>query len=179
MDRTNTSGGLTVGNQTPPRRDWKQGIRPALILSLVLGVVAAVVATFAASGGTAKGLDLRMGAIAFLIAFIAGLVVISLLMMVSKENADYLSEGSGVNRSSQISDADLAKRQAERRAGGAQAGAAGAAGDAVPDAASAATSDAGASGDDGKGDAGKGDDGLGDDGTDSGEASDDGTAPRA
>lgn len=95
------------------RRDWKQSIRPALIISLAMGVVAGVVATVASSGGTKNGLNVQFGGIAFLIAFVVGLLVISLLMMVAKENSGDMGRGSGVNRSSELSDDELRALEAK------------------------------------------------------------------
>jgi hypothetical protein len=104
---------LTVGAPKDEQRGWKQSIRPALIISLIMGVVAGVVVTIASTGGTDNGLRFQFGVIAFLIAFVVGLVVISLLMMAVKDNPDELGRGSGVNRSSELSDEEL--KRAERR----------------------------------------------------------------
>jgi hypothetical protein len=109
-----------VGAPKDESRDWKQSIRPALIISLLMGIVAGVVVTIASTGGTGHGLRFQFGLIAFLIAFVVGLVVISLLMMAVKENPDELGRGSGVNRSSELSDEDLnqaEKRERQRREG--------------------------------------------------------------
>lgn len=102
-----------MGERNDERRDWKQSIRPALIISLLMGIVAGVVVTIASTGGTDHGLNFRYGAIAFLGAFVVGVVVISLLMMAAKENPNEMGKGSGVNRSSELSDEEL--RRAEER----------------------------------------------------------------
>lgn len=96
-----------MAQQNTPQRGWQQSIRPALIISLIMGVVAGVVVSVASVGGTRNGLNLQLGGIAFLIAFVVGLLVISLLMMVVKENPSELGRGSGVQRSSERSDEDL------------------------------------------------------------------------
>lgn len=119
------------------RRDWKQSIRPALIISLIMGVVAGVVVTVGVTGGTKNGLNIQAGGIAFLIAFVVGVLVISLLMMVAKENPGDLGRGSGVNRSSQLSDDELGRLEAKERAVRAKV-------TPVSDAAAGATADAAA-----------------------------------
>ena len=98
-----------MGKPSASERDWKQSIRPALIISLIMGLVAGGVTTIASSGGTRNGLNVQLGGIAFLIAFIVGVLVISLLMMAVKENPADMGRGSGVHRSSQFSDEELAK----------------------------------------------------------------------
>lgn len=99
---------------------WKQSVKPALALSLTFGIVAGVISAFAGAGGTRNGLNLQIGATFFLIAFVAGLLVISLLMMVAKDNPDDLGKGSGVNRSSELTDAELDAIEARERAQRAQ-----------------------------------------------------------
>jgi uncharacterized membrane protein YdcZ (DUF606 family) len=109
-----------VGAPKEDKQGWKQSIRPALILSLIFGVVAGVVVTIAVTGGTDHGIRFQAGLIAFLIAFVVGLVVISLLMMAVKENPNELGRGSGVNRSSELSDEELnaaEKRERQQRRG--------------------------------------------------------------
>lgn len=96
-----------MGKPNRDQRDRKQSIRPALVLSLIFGVVAGVVTTVASGGGVHGGMNFKIGGIAFLVAFVAGLVVISLLMMVVKENPEEMGRGSGVNRSSQLTDDEL------------------------------------------------------------------------
>lgn len=82
------------------KRSWQQSIKAPLIFSLVAGVIAGVVASIAATGGGDNPLRLDIGFIAFGVAFIASLLVISVLSMAGKENPHELSEGSGVNRAS-------------------------------------------------------------------------------
>ncbi|RII41103.1 hypothetical protein DWB68_14515 [Galactobacter valiniphilus] len=107
-----------MAQQNTPQRGWQQSIRPALIISLIMGVVAGVVVSVASVGGTRNGLNLQLGGIAFLIAFVVGLLVISLLMMVVKENPSELGRGSGVQRSSERSDEDLERLEAAERGEG-------------------------------------------------------------
>ncbi|WP_240630163.1 hypothetical protein [Specibacter cremeus] len=75
-------------------------LKVPLGFSFVLALGAGIVTLFASSGGTKHGLRWDLGGIAFGIAFVATLLVASLLTMTYKENPDYLSEGSGVNRKS-------------------------------------------------------------------------------
>jgi hypothetical protein len=123
-----------VAQQNTPRRGWQQSIRPALIISLIMGVVAAVVVSVASVGGTRNGLNFQLGGIAFLIAFVVGLLVISLLMMVVKENPSELGRGSGIHRSSERDDAELEALEAAERGEAVPAPAAEAAPDAAGDA---------------------------------------------
>ncbi|MGO1320639.1 MAG: hypothetical protein ACTII7_03475 [Galactobacter sp.] len=104
-----------MGAPKDDQQGWKQSIRPALIISLIMGVVAGVVVTVASTGGTENGLRYQFGLIAFLIAFVVGLVVISLLMMAVKENPDEMGRGSGVNRSSELSDEELKRTEQRER----------------------------------------------------------------
>lgn len=87
-------------NPSQQKPKWLQSIKAPLIFSLVAGVIAGVVASIAATGGGDNPLRVDIGLIAFGVAFIACLVVISVLAMAGKENPRELSEGSGVNRSS-------------------------------------------------------------------------------
>lgn len=87
-------------NPSQPKPTWQQSIKSPLIFSLVAGIVAAVVASIAATGGGDNPLRVDIGLIAFGVAFVASLLVISVLAMAGKENPSALSEGSGVNRSS-------------------------------------------------------------------------------
>jgi len=89
-----------VGNAEPQNPKQGNSIRFPLTFSFVLALVAGVVVLVASAGGTIHGLRWDLGAIAFGIAFIASLLVSSLLVMGHKENPDYLSEGSGINRKS-------------------------------------------------------------------------------
>lgn len=87
-------------NPSGQKPTWQQSIKAPLIFSLVMGVIAGVVATISASGGSDNPMRIDIGLVAFGIAFIACLLVISVLSMAGKENPRHLSEGSGVNRSS-------------------------------------------------------------------------------
>lgn len=87
-------------NPSQQKRSWQQSIKAPLIFSLVAGLVAGVVASISATGGGDNPLRIDIGLIAFGVAFIASLLVISVLTMAGKENPPALSEGSGVNRSS-------------------------------------------------------------------------------
>ena len=87
-------------NPSQPKPTWQQSIKAPLIFSLVAGIVAAVVASISATGGGDNPLRVDIGLIAFGVAFVASLVVISVLAMASKDNPKELSEGSGVNRAS-------------------------------------------------------------------------------
>lgn len=87
-----------------PRGGFKGGIKLPLIFSFVVGIVAFVVSTVTATGGLNNPdhpLRLDIGLISFGIAFAATLVVVALLQLTGRENPDHLSEGSGINRSSE------------------------------------------------------------------------------
>lgn len=111
-NKPSTSGSTKFG--------WKQSVKPALGLSLTFGIVAGIISAVAGAGGTRNGLNFQLGAIFFLVAFVAGLLVISLLMMVAKDNPEDLGKGSGVNRSSELTDAELDAIEARERAQRAQ-----------------------------------------------------------
>lgn len=78
----------------------RNSVKAPLIFSAVLAVIAGVATTIFATGGADKELRLDLGLTAAGIAFIASLLICSLLLMTEKPNPDHLSEGSGVNRSS-------------------------------------------------------------------------------
>jgi high-affinity Fe2+/Pb2+ permease len=96
---TNTKGSI-VGNEKPQNPKSGNSIKFPLSFSFALGAVAGIVVLVASAGGTKHGLRWDLGGIAFGIAFIAALLISSLLVMGHKENPDYLSQGSGVNRRS-------------------------------------------------------------------------------
>ncbi|WP_309081518.1 hypothetical protein [Zhihengliuella sp.] len=96
-----------------PKAPWQQGIKAPLVFSLVMALIAGVVATFAAAGGTENGLRIDIGLIAFGVAFIVSLVVISLMIMAGRENDSDFGTGSGVNRSSKHPD----RRASDRHTG--------------------------------------------------------------
>ncbi|MGA7206317.1 MAG: hypothetical protein WBX27_17010 [Specibacter sp.] len=99
-----------MGNAESQDPKSNNSIKFPLGFSVALGAVAGLVTMVVSAGGTIHGLRWDLGAIAFGIAFIASLLVASLLVMGHKENPDYLSEGSGVNRKS--SDRLIAARKA-------------------------------------------------------------------
>ena len=68
-----------------------------MVNSLVGGLVAAITS----SGGTGNPLRIDIGLIAFGVFFVVSLVVVAMLQLASRENPEHLSQGSGVNRSSE------------------------------------------------------------------------------
>jgi high-affinity Fe2+/Pb2+ permease len=110
-----------MGNAEPQGPKSANSIKVPLGFSVALGAVAGLVTLVVSAGGTIHGLRWDLGAIAFGIAFIASLLVASLLVMGHKENPDYLSEGSGVNRKS--SDRLAAARKAAEDAAAVKAAA--------------------------------------------------------
>lgn len=103
-----------MGNAKPQKSKQNQGasIKFPLSFSAALGAVAGLVTLVVSAGGTEHGLRWDLAGIAFGIAFIATLLISSLLVMGHKENDEYLGEGSGVNRRS--SDRlDAARTEAE------------------------------------------------------------------
>lgn len=87
-----------------PKKSWQQSIKAPLIFSLVMGLIAGAVATIAATGGRDNDVRYDLGLTAFGIAFIASLLLTSLLIMASKDNPEKMGKGSGVNRSSRNPD---------------------------------------------------------------------------
>ncbi|GAA1810798.1 hypothetical protein [Nesterenkonia flava] len=105
-----------------PRRSLKETVKAPLIFSFALGVLAGAVTLMVTSGGsdnpdvTHAGMSLdnplNLALIAFGIAFIASLLIVSMLQLASRENPEHLATGSGVNRNSE----ELYRQQvAERR----------------------------------------------------------------
>ena len=87
-----------------PRGGFKGGIKGPLVFSFVLGIIAFVVATLTSTGGLNnpdRPLRVDIGLISFGIAFAPTLVVVALLQLTGRENPDHISEGSGINRSSE------------------------------------------------------------------------------
>lgn len=78
----------------------RNSVKAPLIFSAVLAVIAGIATMIFATGGAEKELRWDLGLTAVGIAFIASLLVSSLLLMTEKPNPDHLSEGSGVHRSS-------------------------------------------------------------------------------
>ena len=89
-----------MGKEEPQNAKPGNSIKFPLSFSFALGAVAGIVVLVVSAGGTEHGLRWDLGGIAFGIAFIAALLISSLLVMGHKENPDYLSEGSGINRRS-------------------------------------------------------------------------------
>ncbi|MDQ0736538.1 hypothetical protein [Arthrobacter agilis] len=88
----------------PTQGRFRHGIKAPLVFSAVLAVVAGVATSIFATGGGAKELRVDLGLTAAGIAFIASLVICAMLMMAETPNAEHLSKGSGVNRSSRTPD---------------------------------------------------------------------------
>lgn len=104
------------------RRSLLDTVKAPLIFSCVLGFVAGFVTLIATSGGSdnpnvdhgAGGLQspVNLALIAFGIAFIVSLLIVSMLQLASRENPEELSQGAGVHRTSE----ELYRMQvAERR----------------------------------------------------------------
>ncbi|MGL3805726.1 hypothetical protein ACSYDW_06465 [Paeniglutamicibacter sp. R2-26] len=87
-------------NPVEKKKSWQQSIKAPLSFSLVMALIAGVVATISATGGSENPLRLDIGLVAFGVAFVACLLVISVMTMAGKENPEDLGTGSGVNRSS-------------------------------------------------------------------------------
>ncbi|WP_180342660.1 MULTISPECIES: hypothetical protein [Auritidibacter] len=110
------------GPQPPngPEKKKPLGVAAPLIFSAVLGLIGGVVVTLASTGGLNnpdRPLRLDLGLIAFGVFFIVSLLVVSLLQLASRDNPEHLSEGSGINRSSeQMHREAMAKARAKKRA---------------------------------------------------------------
>lgn len=89
-----------MGSAEPKNPKSGNSIKFPLSFSFAMAAVAGIVTVVVSAGGTDNGLRWDLGGIAFGIAFVATLLVASLLVMGHKENDDYLSQGSGVNRKS-------------------------------------------------------------------------------
>lgn len=101
------------------RGGLKDTVKAPLIFSAVLGLVGGFVAAVTASGGTSNPLRVDIGLIAFGVFFVVSLVVVAMLQLAARENPEHLSQGSGVNRSSEQmhrrdADARRARERAER-----------------------------------------------------------------
>ena len=84
----------------PTQGRFRHGIKAPLVFSAVLAVVAGGATSIFATGGGSKVLRIDLGLTAAGIAFIVSLVICAMLMMAETPNAEHLSKGSGVNRSS-------------------------------------------------------------------------------
>ncbi|MFQ4148763.1 hypothetical protein AAGW05_08715 [Arthrobacter sp. LAPM80] len=86
-----------MGSVEPQNPKPGSSIKFPLSFSFAMGAVAGLVTLVVSAGGTKHGLRWDLGGVAFGIAFVATLLVASLLVMGHKENDPHLSEGSGVN----------------------------------------------------------------------------------
>lgn len=84
----------------PAQGRFRHGIKAPLVFSAVLALVAGVATSIFATGGGSQVLRVDLGLTAAGIAFIVSLVICAMLMMAETPNAEHLSKGSGVNRSS-------------------------------------------------------------------------------
>ena len=82
------------------KKSWQQSIKAPLSFSLFMAIVAGVIATISSTGGSENPIRFDIGLIAFGVAFVACLLVISVMTMAGKENPEELGTGSGINRSS-------------------------------------------------------------------------------
>lgn len=89
-----------MGSVEPQNSNSGNSIKFPLGFSFALAAVAGLVTLVVSAGGTDNGLRWDLAGIAFGIAFVATLLIASLLVMGHKENDPHLSEGSGVNRRS-------------------------------------------------------------------------------
>ncbi|MCC3266079.1 hypothetical protein [Arthrobacter gengyunqii] len=88
-----------MANSSSGRPQKRNSVKAPLIFSAVLAVIAGVATMIFATGGAEKELRVDLGLTAAGIAFIASLLICSLLLMTEKPNPDHLSEGSGIHRS--------------------------------------------------------------------------------
>ncbi|AIY02415.1 hypothetical protein ART_2816 [Arthrobacter sp. PAMC 25486] len=98
-----------MGSVEPKNPNSGKSIKFPLSFSFALAAVAGLVTLVVSAGGTDNGLRWDLGGIAFGIAFVATLLIASLLVMGHKDNDPYLSEGSGINRRSADRLANLKK----------------------------------------------------------------------
>ena len=89
-----------MGSVEPQNPNSGNSIKFPLSFSFGLAAVAGVVTLVVSAGGTEHGLRWDLAGIAFGIAFVATLLIASLLVMGHKDNDPHLSEGLGVNRRS-------------------------------------------------------------------------------
>ena len=82
------------------KQPWSQSIKGPLSFSLILAVVAGIVGLITSTGGSQNPLRFDIGLACFGIAFIASLLVLSVMTMAAKDNDPELGKGTGVNRSS-------------------------------------------------------------------------------
>lgn len=89
-----------MAKSQPGGTQKRNSVKAPLVFSAVLAVIAGVCTMIFATGGATKELRLDLGLTAAGIAFIASLLISSLLLMTEKPNPEHLSEGSGVHRAS-------------------------------------------------------------------------------
>jgi len=89
-----------VAKSQPGGTQKRNSVKAPLVFSAVLAVIAGITTMIFATGGATKELRIDLGLTAAGIAFIASLLISSLLLMTEKPNPDHLSEGSGVHRAS-------------------------------------------------------------------------------
>lgn len=82
------------------KQPWSHSIKGPLSFSLILAVVAGIVGLITSTGGSQNPLRFDIGLACFGIAFIASLLVISVMTMAAKDNDPELGKGTGINRSS-------------------------------------------------------------------------------
>lgn len=115
-----------MAEEEKDRRSLLETVKAPLIFSVVLGVIAGVVTLLVSSGGTdnprvehtSSGMDnpINLALLAFGIAFIASLLVVSMLQLASRDNPEHLSQGAGVNRrSEELYRQQVAKRREKER----------------------------------------------------------------
>ncbi len=78
----------------------RNSVKAPLIFSAILAAVAGIATMIFSTGGGARDLRWDLGFTAAGIVFIVSLVFSAMLLMTEKPNDEYLSEGSGINRSS-------------------------------------------------------------------------------
>ncbi|MEB7502929.1 hypothetical protein [Arthrobacter koreensis] len=89
-----------MAKSQPGGTQKRNSVKAPLVFSAVLAVIAGITTMIFATGGATKELRLDLGLTAAGIAFIASLLISSLLLMTEKPNPEHLSEGSGVHRTS-------------------------------------------------------------------------------
>lgn len=114
------------GSQDPQdtKSGMKSGIKAPLIFSAVLGLIGGFVAMITSTGGLNnpdKPLRIDIGLIAFGVFFIVSLLVVAMMQLAARDNPTHLSQGSGVNRSSEeLHRASVARARERNRAAAAE-----------------------------------------------------------
>ncbi|WP_104111132.1 hypothetical protein [Arthrobacter sp. N199823] len=107
-----------MGSEEPQNPKSANSIKLPLGFSAALAVIAGILTLVFSSGGTQYGLRWDLAGVAFGIAFVAALLISSLLVMGHKENDASLSEGSGVHRKSSdrlAQAAEVARKSAQAK----------------------------------------------------------------